>query len=198
MRISKIITRLTLSMLLGSGVVVAADYGTGVKAYESGDYKAALDEWTPLAERGHAAAQYYLAEMYRWGRGVPENAKIAAKWYTKAAEQGDRWAQFYIGIFYENGEGVPQNYKTAVKWYTLSARQGDERAQYKMGVMYLDGTGVLTDNRRAYMWWNLASYNGKKGAGWSKDIVANKMTPADISKAQDMSSLCLESNYTDC
>ena len=26
----------------------------------------------------------------------------------------------------------------------------------------------------------------------------NAMTPADISKAQDMSSRCLESNYTDC
>ena len=35
-------------------------------------------------------------------------------------------------------------------------------------------------------------------AGENKDIIAKSMTPADISKAQDMSSRCLESNYTNC
>ena len=48
------------------------------------------------------------------------------------------------------------------------------------------------------MWWNLGSYNGHEMASEDKDILAKEMTPADISKAQDMSSACLESNYTDC
>ena len=48
------------------------------------------------------------------------------------------------------------------------------------------------------MWYNLGSYNGSKKAGENKDEIAKKMTPADISKAQDMSSRCLESNYKDC
>ena len=48
------------------------------------------------------------------------------------------------------------------------------------------------------MWYNLASYNGEKIGGEYKVEVAKQMTPADISKAQDMSSRCLESNYTDC
>jgi len=48
------------------------------------------------------------------------------------------------------------------------------------------------------MWWNLGSYNGNEMAGENKDIIVKNMTPADISKAQDMSSACLESNYTDC
>jgi TPR repeat protein len=64
--------------------------------------------------------------------------------------------------------------------------------------MYVYGEGVLTDNRRAYIWWNLASYNGHEKAGENKDKIAKEMTQADISKAQDMSSRCLESNYTDC
>ena len=64
--------------------------------------------------------------------------------------------------------------------------------------MYERGAGVLTDIRRAYMWYNLASYNGNELGGINKDKIAKEMTPADISKAQDMSSLCLESNYTDC
>ena len=48
------------------------------------------------------------------------------------------------------------------------------------------------------MWLNLASYNGSEKAGENRDIIAKEMTPADISKAQGMSSRCLESNYTDC
>ena len=52
MRINKLLVTLGLvfSMLLSSGVVVAADYDKGLNAYESGDYKTALSEWTPLAE----------------------------------------------------------------------------------------------------------------------------------------------------
>ena len=57
---------------------------------------------------------------------------------------------------------------------------------------------VLTDNRRAYVWYNLGSYSGFKKAGKNKYDIVKQMTPADISKAQDMSSACLESNYTDC
>jgi len=64
--------------------------------------------------------------------------------------------------------------------------------------MYSKGEGVLTDNRRAYMWLSLGSYNGSEGTSEYKDKIAKQMTPADVSKAQDMSSRCLESNYTDC
>ena len=85
-----------------------------------------------------------------------------------------------------------------MKWYTKAAEQGHAKAQSNLGLMYEYGSGVLTDNRRAYMWYNLGSYNGNKKAGENKDIIAKEMTPADISKAQDMSSVCLESNYTDC
>ena len=48
------------------------------------------------------------------------------------------------------------------------------------------------------MRYNLGGYNGDELAGENKDKIAKKMTPADISKAQDMSSRCLESKYIDC
>ena len=162
MNIKKIITGLALSMLLSSGVAVAADFNKGLQAAQAGDFKTALAEWTPLAEQGYASAQYNLGFMYRNGRGVPANDKTAVKWFTKAAKQGSAIAQSYLSFMYEYGEGV------------------------------------LTDNRRAYMWSNLASYNGYETAGEAKRDIAKQMTPADISKAQDMSSRCLESNYTDC
>ena len=145
------------------------------------------------------SAQFLIAYMYDNGEGVLENDKAAVKWYTLVAEQGDAVAQSNLGTMHANGDGVPENDKTAVKWYTLAAKQGYAPAQYNLGLKYVYGEGVLTDNRRAYMWWSLSAYNdGPKRASENKDKIAKDMTPADISKAQDMSSACLESNYTDC
>jgi len=52
MNFKKIIIGLTLSILLGSGVAVAADYDKGLLAYNSGDFKTALAEFNVLAEQG--------------------------------------------------------------------------------------------------------------------------------------------------
>ena len=57
MNVKKISSGLTLSLLLGSGLSVAADYDKGMNAYDSGDYKSALAEWLPLAKQGDAQAQ---------------------------------------------------------------------------------------------------------------------------------------------
>ena len=64
--------------------------------------------------------------------------------------------------------------------------------------MYQYGMGVLTDYVRAYMWYNLGAYNGNNLGAENKTKLAKEMTSADISKAQEMSSRCLESGYTDC
>jgi TPR repeat protein len=198
MGITKTIIGLTLSLLLGSGVAIAADFNKGIQAYNSGDFKAALDEWIPLAEQGDVYTQNFLGFALSNAPDAIKDIKSAVKWYTKAAEQGHAGAQYSLGIRYATGEGVPENDKTAVKWFTLAAEQGHAKAQGNLGVMYDHGQGALTDTKRAYMWFNLGSYNGDKRAGENKGILAKDMTPADISKAQDMSSRCLESNYTDC
>ena len=85
MSLKKIITGLALSMLLSSGVAIAADFNKGFKAYISGDFKTALAEWTPLAKQGNVKAQYNLGIMYQHGGGVSENDKTAMRWYTLAA-----------------------------------------------------------------------------------------------------------------
>jgi len=142
MGIKKTIIGLMLSLLLSSGIVVAADFGKGMDAYESGDYKAALVEWTPLAEQGNADAQVMLGTMYELGEGVLMDAESAVKWYTLAAQQGQVDAQYAMGYLYSQGEGVPTDAKTAAKWYTLAGEQGNAEAQYYLGTMYEYGEGV--------------------------------------------------------
>ena len=99
---------------------------------------------------------------------------------------------------YANGRGVPQDYKQAVKWYTKAAEQGNAKAQYNLGVMYAKGQGVPQDNVYAHMWFNLAAANGNEPASKNRDIVAKRMTTADISKAQSLARECLKKNYKGC
>jgi len=197
MNFKKVVARLTLLLLLGSGMSVAADFNKGLAAAQSGDFKTALTEWIPLAEQGDVSAQHNLGLMYDNGTGVPANDKTAVKWYTKAAEQGYANAQHSLGNMYDLGKGVPENDKTAVRWYTLAAKQGNAKGQVALGMMNYFGYGVLTSYLRAYMWTSLSSYNGLN-VSKPMEFVTEKLTSAQIVKAQEMSSRCLESGYTDC
>ena len=118
--------------------------------------------------------------------------------WTPLAEQGDADAQYNLGLMYDKGDGVPQDYKTTVKWYTLAAEQGHAPAQTSLGLMYHNGYGVVKDFVRAYMWYNLATSQGEKDATENRDIVAKKMTSADVSKAKDLARECVKKNYKGC
>ena len=154
---------LTLAILLGGvGTSWGADYEKGLAAANSGDFETALREMKPLAEMGHAGAQ------------------------------------FNLGLMYANGYGVPLDNKTAVKWYTLAAEQGHAKAQSTLGVMYYNGEGVSQDNVYAHMWWNIAASSGVKDAIGNRDIIAKRMTPSQLEKAQDLARECVRKQYKGC
>jgi TPR repeat protein len=175
-----------------------ADFAKGLDAAQKGDFVTALKEWKPLAEQGYTEAQYNLGLMYNYGQGVIQDYKAAVKWYGLAAEQGNASAQFNLGVMYNYGQGVIQDYKVAVKWYTLAAEQGGVEAQYNLGLMYGNGQGVIQDYTRAHMWWNIVASQGNERAMENRDIVAKKMTPSQIEKAQTLAGECVAKNYKGC
>ena len=122
----------------------------------------------------------------------------ALREFRPLAEQGGARAQFYLGVMFDKGEGVPQDYKTALKWYTLAAEQGYARAQNNLGVMYGTGQGVIQDNVYAHMWLNIAASSGDKDAIGNRDIIAKRMTPSQLEKAQDLARECVRKNYKGC
>ena len=198
----RLITSLYLSISLALGIFGvgwSGDLEKGYNAYKRGDYATALKEWIPLAEGGEASIQSLLGEMYRQGIGVPQDDKIAAKWYTLAAEQGFLIAQLNLGVMYERGHGVPQDYKTAVKWYILAAEQGHVDSQINLGVMYALGQGVIEDKVTAHMWANIANSNGNEGGKKLIELLLKQgMTPSQIEKAQDLARECVKKNYKGC
>ncbi len=102
------------------------------------------------------------------------------------AEQGDASAQYNLGVMYAKGQGVALDYKVAAKWYTKAAEQGYARAQYKLGVRYAIGHGVAQDYVMAHMFFNIAAIDGDKSAIESRDLVAKRMTSAQIAEAQKL------------
>ena len=116
-------------LFLFSGSVYGGDeddFQVGLEAHKRKDYKEAVRLWLPLAEQGHASAQYNLGLMYHQGKGVPQDYKEGVKWHRLSAEQGDADAQFNLGMKYYEGQGVPQDYVSAHMWFNLSGSNGHE------------------------------------------------------------------------
>ena len=140
-----------------------------------------------FAEQGDADAQYNLADMYYVGQykypKVEKDDKQAIKWFRKAAEQNHPHALYRLGVLYHNGLGVEKDEKEAVKWYRKAAEHNLPEAQTAIGDMYTEGRGVKKDIVMAYAWIALLSPNGKR----SKQAIAGKMTPIQITKAEKLS-----------
>lgn len=137
----KIALSLVLACLLNSGVCFAG-FDEGEAAHQRGDYTTALNEWSPLAEQGNAAAQYNLGLLFRGGKGVQQNHKKAVAWYRKAANQGYAEAESELGFMYRIGDGVKQNTKEAVKWYRKAADQGNVSARHSLGEIFMTPKGT--------------------------------------------------------
>ena len=163
-----------------------ADFKAGEDAYHRGDYATALREWQPLAEQGHAVAQYNLGLLYANGQGVIKDDAKARQWYEKAAVQGHAEAQVNLGILLMYARGGQQDYKMAVYYLRLSANQGNDLAQRKLGLMFERGDGVPQDYVRAYMWYSLGAVNGVEAGARLRDALAKRMDPDQIAEAQQL------------
>jgi ATP-dependent protease ClpP protease subunit len=95
----------------------AGPFEDGVAAYDKGQLDAAFALWLPLAQQGHVAAQYNVANMYEKGTGVARDAAQAAHWYVEAAKGGDIDAEFKAAQLYETGTGIAPDADTARTWY---------------------------------------------------------------------------------
>src|SRR5215467_16143194 len=106
----------------------ASDFGSGLSAYNRGDYITAFRDWYPLAEHGDAPAQAGLGFLFHKGLGVIQDDTEAASWFEKAAGKGQAEAQLLLGTLYFFGEGVQQNYVLAFAWCEIAQSNGQSDA----------------------------------------------------------------------
>ena len=100
------------------------------------------------------------------------------------AKQGDAEAQYTVGEMYDYGESVQEDYAEAMKWFRLAADQGYAEAQNNVGTMYGNGRGVQQNYTEAYTWLSLAAAGGYDAANQNLNIVAEELTPEELSQAQ--------------
>ena len=132
-----------------------------------------------------SAASQFDQGVAAFNRG---DYSTAYRLFRPLAEQGYASAQYNLGVMYANGQGVPQDYAAAVSWYRKAAEQGNALGQFMLGMMYDLGQGVPQDNVSAHKWFNLAAASGNAEAVKNRDIIAAKMTPAQIAEAQRLAS----------
>lgn len=185
------------SMVMASAVS-AQDFEKGQQAYNSGDYAAALVELKFLAERGHTGAQILLGWMCAEGKGVAQDHKEAVAWFRKAAEQGDVTGINTLAFMYYTGQGVEKSYKEAVNLYRKAAEQGSGVALDNLGHAYENGEGVIQNYVYAHMWYNIAVSEGYENLTKRRDVLTNKMSAADVSKAQELARECVKKQYKGC
>lgn len=136
----KYLHNLPLYCLTGAMALLASGI-TSLKAGEGGilsqaeaafhktDYAGALALIKPLAEEGHAEAQYQMGWMYHNGYGLEIDDAQAEYWWLSSAEQGNTDAQLALVLLYrEGGKGVPRHLGKASEYLLLAASSGDEEA----------------------------------------------------------------------
>jgi uncharacterized protein len=175
-----------MAAVVVGGTVLAGPVEDAAAAYKRGDYATAVRLFRPLADDGDASAQVVLGFMYKRGQGVPQDFAEAVRWYHLAADQGDASAQADLGFMYELGQGVKQDFAEAVRWYRLAADQGVATAQTALGFMYEGGRGVPQNYVLAHMWFSLSAARGFRHAAELRDLLVDRMTPAQIAEAQKL------------
>jgi TPR repeat protein len=121
----------------------------GLSAYNSGDYRKAMQIWLPLAQGDDAASQAGIGFMYHRGLGVATDNRKAAFWLRKAAEHGQPEGQFMLGSLYFYGAGVEKSYVQAYAWCDLAQDGGNADAQNCRNAA-LQSMGSENDMKAAY------------------------------------------------
>lgn len=139
---------LTLSMTMAA----RADFIDGRDAYLRQDYETTANEMLPLATEGDKRAQAFMGWLYKKGRGVPQDAVEAVKWYKLAADQGHGYSQKELAIAYYTGNGVPQDLVRAAMWLNLSKVRNFGMADLMLVEGQMDPASIQRARRMAEAW----------------------------------------------
>src|SRR5947207_14614113 len=90
-------------LLLVPGIAVADDVEDNVQLARAGEAATAVQNLTPMAERGSVAAQYALGMILANGEGLKPNYAQAARWFDMAAKNGNGDARRHLAFMRQMG-----------------------------------------------------------------------------------------------
>lgn len=164
----------------------SARLAMAVGALQSGDNRAALSSLKPMAHAGDPKAQYWLADMYENGLGVPPDMAAAISLLDQSAQHGFVPAEQRLGELYLYGDQTLQDFGRARTWLHDAAVAGDGAAQRELGQIYALGLGVPVDIPKAYGWYENAVLAGDGLAAHLRDDLVSRMSPGDMVKGEQL------------
>lgn len=118
------------------------------------NYEKAAYWWYQAAIQGNASAMEFLANAYRYGRGVEQNLCKATELMKVAAEKDNSWAQLNYGDMFRDGDvwikidsvsingdnycviRVKSNIKKAKEWWKKALENGNDSAKERLEKIY--------------------------------------------------------------
>jgi len=171
---------LVAAFLILAAVPARADFEDGLKAYKAEDFQSAYDIWLPMAEAGHARAQYGIGRIFENAirenferndeeAGIPsipvyenrsqkERMRLAKMWLIRAAEQGYTQAQYELGRIYRiftpahEEKRVSEVIPKAIYWLKRAARDGHTLAMDHLRQIYSIPQFKVYDELEAAKW----------------------------------------------
>ncbi|KLO20148.1 HCP-like protein [Schizopora paradoxa] len=109
-----------------------------------------------LADRGHAASQYFLADCYANGIGTKDNKQDFDRAYplfVLAAKHGHPDAAYRAGTCCENGWGCRRESAKAIQFFRKAAASLHPGAMYRLGIAELNGELGLSKRPKEGVKW---------------------------------------------
>ncbi len=134
--------------------------------YETVDdnYAKALTAYQSAADKGDAQAEYNLALMYEYGKGVGVDYDKAKSLFAAAADKGVSDAMNQLARINFYGIGQEKNDQQALVWYKKSAGLGNADALYTLGLLSETGVSTKIDFNDALKYYQDASQKGNEKA----------------------------------
>jgi TPR repeat protein len=120
-----------------------------------------------------------------WAAYKKGNYEAAFEAWVGLAKAGDAQSQTALGSLYYLGLGVPHDHAEAHRLYLLAAEKGFPSALLSLGIFYTDPENEQ-DFVEAHKWFSLAAEKGTNEGALRRDRLAGKMTPSQITEAQQL------------
>lgn len=138
-----------------------ASFAEAERIARQGKVAQAIKIVSPLAERGHPEAQYWMGSAYlNGGAGVAKDQERGRKLVLSSVRAGSPAGMNYLSGLYTVGLGFPKSAETAKFWAVEAARGGDKYAQHSVGAEYIDKDKGPVRPALTYYWMMRARENG--------------------------------------
>ena len=132
------------------------------RAYKGGQVPQNLPDAHKWLERAVSSdrisgntANYYLGEMYYFGRGVSQDLNKAQEYFAKHFNQGQemypslRNSAFYLGLITNDRSNPQKDLKAALQYLDNAAQKDNEPAKGYLAHLYYAGYGISQDKDKA-------------------------------------------------